>query len=467
MQKGWIRHLDFFIVDLVGASAAYVLSCLFFYLWHEAAPARSYVSTGLQLLILQMLTAFLLDVYEGAIRRGYIKEMSAVFRQEFIVNAAFLLLLYLQKSMFYSRLIFCLTIIFTVFFVYTGRVLLKEYLKRRYSCLKNTRQIMVVAAKEAAERMTQAVTETAIRDYRFLSLAVIDREMTGERIGTVEVCAGRKGLLDYIDRHVIDEVLINVAEEPDYVLELSEKLLDMGKTVHLYLEQPYETLPHRRMGNVFGFRVMTSTISPISDRQLLLKRMIDLVGGLAGCLITLLLLAVIGPAICICSPGPVFFRQVRVGKNGRRFQMYKFRSMYPDAEMRKKELMEKNQIAGGLMFKLEKDPRIIKGIGHFIRKTSLDEFPQFFNVLKGDMSLVGTRPPTEDEYERYSLHHKKRLNMRPGITGLWQVMGRSRILDFEKVVELDVRYIQNWSLGGDIKILAKTVMEVITGEGAK
>ena len=281
------------------------------------------------------------------------------------------------------------------------------------------------------------------------------------------MCAGRKGLLDYIDRHVIDEVLINVAEEPDYVLELSEKLLDMGKTVHLYLEQPYETLPHRRMGNVFGFRVMTSTISPISDRQLLLKRMIDLVGGLAGCLITLLLLAVIGPAICICSPGPVFFRQVRVGKNGRRFQMYKFRSMYPDAEMRKKELMEKNQIAGGLMFKLEKDPRIIKGIGHFIRKTSLDEFPQFFNVLKGDMSLVGTRPPTEDEYERYSLHHKKRLNMRPGITGLWQVMGRSRILDFEKVVELDVRYIQNWSLGGDIKILAKTVMEVITGEGAK
>ncbi len=458
--------MDFFIVDLIGASAAYGLSCLSFYLQHGAAPAGSYIAAGLLLLILQMLTAFMLDVYEGVIYRGYLKEMKAVLRQEFIVNAGFLLLLYLQKSLFYSRLIFCLTIVFTVFFIYSGRVLLKGYLKRRYSRLKNTRQIMVVATERTAYGMIEAVTEVAIRDYRFLCLAVIDREMTGERIGAVEVCAGRAGLLDYIGSHIIDEVLINAVEDPSYVLELSEKLLSMGKTVHLYLEQYFETLPHRRMGNVFGFRVMTSTISPISYRQLLLKRMIDIAGGLTGCLVTLLLL-LIGPAIFIRSPGPVFFRQVRVGKNGRRFWMYKFRSMYPDAEARKKELMEKNQIEGGLMFKLDPDPRIIKGIGHFIRKTSLDEFPQFFNVLRGDMSLVGTRPPTEDEYDRYSPHHRKRLNMRPGITGLWQIMGRSKILEFEKVVELDVKYIQNWTLSGDIKILVKTLAEIVKGEGAR
>lgn len=467
MQKGWVRHLDFFIVDLVGAAVAYGLSCLFFYLKHGAAPARSYLSAGLLLLILQMLTAFMMDVYKGAIRRGYLKEMAAVLRQEFTVSAGFLFLLYLQKSLFYSRLIFCLTVIFTISFIYIGRVLLKSYLKRRYSRLKNTRQVMVVATEEAAIKMTEAVTEIAIRDYQFLSLAVIDRDMTGQWIGTVEVCADRAGLMDYIGSRVIDEVLINVEGETDYALELSHKLLDMGKTVHLYLEQPYESLPHRRMGNVFGLPVMTSTINPISYRQLLLKRMIDIAGGLTGGLITLFLLPVIGTAIFIRSPGPVFFCQTRVGKNGRRFKMYKFRSMYMDAEEKKKELMEKNQIEGGLMFKLEQDPRIIKGIGHFIRKTSLDEFPQFFNVLKGDMSLVGTRPPTEDEYIRYSLHHKKRLNMRPGITGLWQVMGRSQILDFEKVVELDVRYIQNWTLSGDIKILIKTVSKVVKGEGAR
>ena len=137
-----------------------------------------------------------------------------------------------------------------------------------------------------------------------------------------------------------------------------------------------------------------------------------------------------------------------------------------DAEERKKELMEKNKIQGGLMFKIEDDPRIIKGIGHFIRRTSLDEFPQFWNVLKGDMSMVGTRPPTIDEYRRYSPHHKKRLSMLPGITGLWQISGRSKITDFEEVVRLDAKYIENWSLELDIKILLKTFSKILNNKDA-
>ena len=137
-----------------------------------------------------------------------------------------------------------------------------------------------------------------------------------------------------------------------------------------------------------------------------------------------------------------------------------------DAEERKKELMEKNKIQGGLRFKIEDDPRIIKGIGHFIRRTSLDEFPQFWNVLKGDMSMVGTRPPTIDEYRRYSPHHKKRLSMLPGITGLWQISGRSKITDFEEVVRLDAKYIENWSLELDIKILLKTFSKILNNKDA-
>jgi len=138
--------------------------------------------------------------------------------------------------------------------------------------------------------------------------------------------------------------------------------------------------------------------------------------------------------------------------------------MYMDAEERKKELMAQNKIQDGMMFKMDNDPRIIKGIGHFIRKTSLDEFPQFWNVLKGDMSLVGTRPPTIDEYHRYSPHHKRRLCMLPGITGLWQTSGRSSILDFEQVVKLDTEYIENWSLELDIKLLFKTVLKVLKSD---
>ncbi len=157
--------------------------------------------------------------------------------------------------------------------------------------------------------------------------------------------------------------------------------------------------------------------------------------------------------------------------------MYKFRSMYMDAEERKKEYMAQNKIADGLMFKMEDDPRIIgsekkdkngkpKGIGNFIRNTSLDEFPQFWNVLKGDMSLVGTRPPTVDEWERYDLHHRVRMSVKPGITGMWQVSGRSEITDFEEVVRLDTEYIRNWSWRLDIKILLKTVAVVLKHEGA-
>lgn len=156
-----------------------------------------------------------------------------------------------------------------------------------------------------------------------------------------------------------------------------------------------------------------------------------------------------------------------MGKNGRPFKIYKFRSMYMDAEERKKELMKQNNIKDGMMFKMDDDPRIIKGVGHFIRKTSLDEFPQFWNILKGDMSLVGTRPPTMDEWEKYELHHCKCLAIKPGLTGMWQVSGRSDITDFEEVVELDTKYIAEWCLKLDIEILVKTVMVVFRGNGAK
>lgn len=190
----------------------------------------------------------------------------------------------------------------------------------------------------------------------------------------------------------------------------------------------------------------------------------------------ILLIITIGPMIYIKSPGPIFFSQVRIGKNGKRFKIYKFRSMYMDAEARKAELMSQNKM-DGFMFKMDYDPRIIgsekkdkngnpKGIGNFIRKTSLDEFPQFWNVLKGDMSLVGTRPPTVDEWEKYELHHRSRMSTKPGITGMWQVSGRSDITDFEEVVRLDTEYIEHWTIGLDIKILIKTVLAVVKHEGS-
>lgn len=195
------------------------------------------------------------------------------------------------------------------------------------------------------------------------------------------------------------------------------------------------------------------------------KRIMDIAGALVGLIITGVVTIFLAPVLLLESPGPLIFSQTRVGLNGRKFKFYKFRSMYKDAEERKKELMAKNQMSG-LMFKMDDDPRITK-VGKFIRKTSIDELPQFWNVLKGDMSLIGTRPPTVDEFEKYKTQYKRRLSIRPGITGLWQATGRSDITDFEEVLKLDLEYIDNWSISLDIKILFMTVFGVLLRKGAK
>ena len=196
-----------------------------------------------------------------------------------------------------------------------------------------------------------------------------------------------------------------------------------------------------------------------------MKGLLDYLGGFVGFLIFCVAFIILGPVIKLDSKGPIIFSQNRVGRNGRIFKCYKFRSMRPDAEELKKSLMAKNEM-NGLMFKMDNDPRVTR-IGKFLRKTSLDELPQFINVLKGDMSLVGTRPPTVDEYEKYQPEQKARVSMMPGLTGLWQVSGRSNIKNFDEVVKLDMQYIDNSSFWLDVKIIIMTIKVVLFGKGAK
>ena len=204
-----------------------------------------------------------------------------------------------------------------------------------------------------------------------------------------------------------------------------------------------------------------------SEIALLIKRILDIIGAIFGCVLAVLIGIFVAPAIWLEDGGPILFKQKRVGRNGKYFYMYKFRSMYKDAEERRQKLLkEGGNEMNGAMFKMKNDPRITR-VGKFIRKTSLDEFPQFFNVLKGDMSLVGTRPPMIDEYNQYAGHHKRRLSLKPGITGLWQTSGRSQITDFEEVVRLDCYYIDHWSVLFDLKILLMTVVAVLTGKGSE
>jgi lipopolysaccharide/colanic/teichoic acid biosynthesis glycosyltransferase len=195
----------------------------------------------------------------------------------------------------------------------------------------------------------------------------------------------------------------------------------------------------------------------------IIKRAMDVVGALVGLVWCGLALFVFGPIIRWGSAGPAIFRQTRVGRGGRLFTLYKFRTMCVDAEAQKAALQPTNEMRGHL-FKLRVDPRVTL-IGKFLRRTYLDELPQFWNVLKGDMSLVGTRPPTPEEVAQYSPHHRRRLDMRPGITGLWQSMGSRKPWDFEVVVRLDCEYIDRWSIWLDVQILLRTCLVVARGAG--
>ena len=466
LRKGWLRHLDFITVDMVSIELA-LAAAYGIVSWQKGFNAFLYWHLFLLLPALYLVSSIMLDAYNGILQRGYLREAGALLKLDFIVFSITILICYFLKMLpDLPRSTLGIFVLIRLPLAYIMRFTHKFYLRRRYSKVKYARQIVVAATEGAAESMIQTITESAIRNYQFFGLVILDKSMVGEKIGNVTVSADRDGFVKYLKEQIVDEVFINLPDDSAETLALTQQMLQMGITVHIFMENSYQKLPNRVISNVFGYNVLTTTISPATFRQSLAKRCMDILGGLVGCLLTVLIAIVIGPIIYIKSPGPIFFSQIRVGKKGREFKIHKFRSMYMDAEERKKELMAKNKIENGLMFKIDDDPRIIKGIGHFIRRTSLDEFPQFWNVLKGDMSLVGTRPPTIDEYHRYSPHHKRRLSMLPGITGLWQTSGRSSITDFEQVVQLDTEYIENWNLMLDIKIILRTVKKLLKDEDA-
>ena len=272
--------------------------------------------------------------------------------------------------------------------------------------------------------------------------------------------------LEYAKRHQVDLVIFSVnhiaRKKIEHLIEaFSEMGIDSLITIDSFAIETLET----KLEDFGTTNVIRLSPRLFTDGELLLKRLMDIAGALVGCFICIIFGLIVAPLIFLEDPGPIIFKQKRVGRNGKYFYIYKFRSMYQDAEAKLQTLKDQNEMQG-FMFKMKNDPRITK-IGKILRKTSIDELPQFFNVLEGSMSLIGTRPPTVDEYHQYSAHHKRRISIKPGITGLWQVSGRSEITDFEEIVRLDCFYIDHWSIAGDIKILLKTFATVFTGKGSE
>lgn len=275
-----------------------------------------------------------------------------------------------------------------------------------------------------------------------------------------------KNLEKLLHEHAISQVYImNRKTDLVDIQEYIDVCLDMGVSVRIIVKLFQAHGAQRYVSSVGTYPVVTYHRVCLDDTSRAMKRIIDIIGSLCGIILFSPIMLVTAIAIKLESKGPVIFKQQRAGINGKIFKMYKFRSMCVDAEELKAKLQEQNEVKDGMMFKIKDDPRITK-VGKFIRKTSIDELPQFFNVLLGDMSLVGTRPPTLDEVEKYKRTHWRRMSIKPGITGMWQVSGRSQITDFDEIVELDTIYIDKWSIWLDFKIMFKTVLSMLQRKGA-
>ena len=275
-----------------------------------------------------------------------------------------------------------------------------------------------------------------------------------------------RNLEKIIKEHRIDQVYIMQTKTGKTDLqEYIDLCMEMGVTVRMVMDFYKEGVGKSYMSSVGTYPVVTFHTVSLNNTEQVIKRFIDIVGSVVGIIITSPIMIITAIAIKLTSKGPVIFKQKRVGMNGRVFYMYKFRSMYVDAEARKAELMKNNEMSSDLMFKMKDDPRVTK-VGKFIRKTSIDEFPQFFNVLIGNMSLVGTRPPTEEEVSKYSRNHWRRISIKPGITGMWQISGRSTITSFDEIVDLDTKYIDEWSVMMDFKVMFKTISVILRRNGA-
>ena len=477
-SEEWLKHIDFIILDMICLQLAYILAFAISGYGFNPYATIIYRNMAVFLELADLVVIFAYGTMKSVLKRGYYQDFAVTLKHSIMVGAlAIIYLFVIQQGQYFSRMALVLTVVIYLIFTYLAREFWKKFLRKKMKD-GGERKLLIITTEAVAEQVVANMQQNNYARYTLAGAAVIDADWTGKRINGVPVVANEETAPMYVCQEWIDEVLIVIPEALPYPSELIEKLTDTGVTIHLNLAK-ITNIPGKKqfVEKVGNYTVLTTSINYASSKQLLLKRLMDIAGGLVGCILTGIICIFVGPAIYLASPGPIFFAQERVGKNGKKFKMYKFRSMYMDAEERKAELMKDNKLGDGKMFKLDFDPRVIgnkilpdgthkTGIGDFIRRTSLDEFPQFFNVLKGDMSIIGTRPPLISETNLYELHHRARLAIKPGITGMWQVSGRSDITDFEEVVRLDKEYIENWNIGMDIKILFKTVLVVFKKDGS-
>jgi len=451
-----LMALDAICVIVAGYAAHAIRSYESYWLW--SLNDHGLALSILFIMFVNNLAMGRVGLYNDKRITSYSKLAVAIFRAVFIEFALLAAMVFLIQDKEYSRAFMLFFAGMTFGLLFTARSIANVYINEVAGRSFNARRLLIVGDRKCGQIVVDTLEKQLSLGHQVAGHLPVE--------GNRNVCSKRLAELpNILKEEEIDEVVF--AMPPDNSINI-EPYLDLCSKMGI----PARVLPDLWHANKASIRVeqcqgipfITLHVNNFDATGLLYKRMIDVVGSLVGMSLLAIMYPVVALAIKLDSPGPVFFRQDRVGQNGRIFKAYKFRSMYIDAERRKEELTKANEMQGP-MFKIRDDPRITR-VGKFLRNTSLDEFPQFINVLRGEMSLVGTRPPTPDEVKQYDLGEYKRISAKPGITGLWQVSGRNKITDFSEVVRLDCQYMENWKFINDIKILLKTCWVVVARRGA-
>ncbi len=379
--------------------------------------------------------------------------------------------LFFSKMYTVSRLMIGIFVLLDVFFLILSKWVIYRVLVSMRKKGYNFRNILIAGCGPKAEEVARAVRRRAEAGYRVVGCLWTNKKDQAGGEAYLPVVGNIRDLKAVLSDNVVDELIIAdpVRKIPDvdrYIYEAEQ----MGVSVHILPEWGLRQLGFEpqigtlQVENVFGHTSLSLTTTPEYRPEIYLKSAFDYAASALGLMICAVPFLIIAGAIKLASSGPVFFKQERIGKNGRRFRLYKFRTMVDGADKMRADLLEMNE-ADGPAFKLRRDPRVIPWVGTFLRKTSIDELPQLINVFKGEMSLVGPRPPLPEEIREYDIAQRRRLSMKPGITCVWQTSRRRNDFSFKEWVDMDLRYIDNWSLGLDFRILVKTVGVVLRGEG--
>ncbi len=389
------------------------------------------------------------------------KEMFKSFIGVFSVSIVISSIIFFAKYRFFSREVF-LENCFSLFVLLSGfRAIKRIILRKLVSEGFHNINVLVIGAGRVGKIVLDEIKKVPWWGFRVVG--VLDDRKNDDFNGVLVL--GKISDFDMVvKKYFVDEAIITIPSEKRIVSQIIEKAKAMHLGVRVVPENFEGPLPLLDINYIGIMPLLTYKERKYHPTELALKRMFDFLVSFALLIAGLPLYCLLAVAIKLDSPGPVFYRQKRAGLKGKPFKVYKFRSMVKDADKFKDQLLEKNEVQDGVIFKMKKDPRITR-IGRFLRRYSLDELPQLFNVLKGDMSLVGPRPPTIDEVQKYNYLQMHRLSVRPGITGLSQVKGRS-MLTFRRWVKWDLWYVNNWSFGLDLRILWLTLPAVFKGQGA-